>query len=876
MVFDVIIGRSKHDVAKYGKEGTILVGKQYVKMGQTTSLSNPVYMDVAGAHVVFIVGKRGSGKCLHGDSLITLNNGSQLKIKDLEDDQNNIFTLDHNFKIKEQLKSHFYKRPVNKLLEIKLRTGKTIKLTPEHPLLTVKGWVPAEKLNLGARIATPRKLEAFGENSMKENEIKILAYLIAEGHLGNGFVLFSNQDKKIVSDFKHSIQEFDQNLRVDNHSHEFCFRVSQVKKRIKELSPIDAKGQFITGPKWDHSSIRNWLESFNLYGTTSLNKFLPKEIFNLPKHQVSLFLNRLFSCDGTIYTKANHWFVSYCSSSDQLISQVQHLLLRFGIVAKIRKKLIKNKFESNELEIYGEGVEKYLQEIGFYGKKEERAALAIKEAIKIIRNPNVDTIPKEIWGLYKPDNWAEIGRKIGYAHPKALRESIHYSPSRQKLLQIAKADESDLLAKFANSDIFWDEIVSLNYLEGDFEVYDLTIPKTHNFIANDVIVHNSYTMGAIAEGLSDLPREVKQNLSIVLLDTMGIYWTMKYPNFQDSELLKQWGMEAKSLDVKIYTPSGFYYKYKEEGIPTDFPFSLRPLDVGPHDWCTAFNLNPNSAEGVLITRVVQELNKKKDSYSMEELINIVKKDSESDKVVKSVVINEFQKANGWEIFSKEGTPLKDIVQGGQVTILDVSPYATMASGWEIKALVVGLICRTLFNQRMLARKTEEFKTVDTAMHYFSKEQKQKMDEPLVWVAIDEAHELLPKEGKTAATDSLITILREGRQPGISLILASQQPGKIHTDVMTQSDTVISHRLTARMDVEALGMLTQSYMRQGLETEIDSLPRLKGAAVLFDDANERIFPVQMRPRFTWHGGGSPIAIKEKKDYFSESLKKLKEL
>jgi len=50
MVFDVIIGRSKKDVEKFGKEGTIILGKQYVQMGQTTSLSNPVYMDVAGAH----------------------------------------------------------------------------------------------------------------------------------------------------------------------------------------------------------------------------------------------------------------------------------------------------------------------------------------------------------------------------------------------------------------------------------------------------------------------------------------------------------------------------------------------------------------------------------------------------------------------------------------------------------------------------------------------------------------------------------------------------------------------------------------------------------------------------------------------------------
>ena len=80
-------------------------------------------------------------------------------------------------------------------------------------------------------------------------------------------------------------------------------------------------------------------------------------------------------------------------------------------------------------------------------------------------------------------------------------------------------------------------------------------------------------------------------------------------------------------------------------------------------------------------------------------------------------------------------------------------------------------------------------------HYFSKNNDEQLKDPLVWLAIDEAHELLPREGKTAATDALITILREGRQPGISLILASQQPGKIHTDVMTQADTVIAHRLT---------------------------------------------------------------------------------
>ncbi|MBS3116586.1 ATP-binding protein [Candidatus Woesearchaeota archaeon] len=386
----------------------------------------------------------------------------------------------------------------------------------------------------------------------------------------------------------------------------------------------------------------------------------------------------------------------------------------------------------------------------------------------------------------------------------------------------------------------------------------------------------SYTLGSIAEGLSDLPSEIKQNLAIILVDTMGIYWTMKYPNYKDAEIVKEWGYEPKGLDVKIYTPSGFYYKYQEEGIPTDFPFSIRPLDVSPNDWCNAFSLDPNSAEGVLITKVVQHFLKQGTSYDLDAMIDFVRNDSESDKVTKGIIINEFDKAKGWEIFSKEGTPLKEIISGGQVTVLDVSPYATMNSGWEIKALVLGLLCRVLFNQRMLARKMEEFKTVDEAMHYFSKDVEEKMEEPLVWIALDEAHEFLPSQGKTAASESLITILREGRQPGISLILATQQPAKIHSDVITQSDVVISHRLTARLDVEALSLLTQSYMKQGLEHEIDLLPRVKGSAVIFDDANERIFPVQMKPRFTWHGGSSPLAIREKKNNVDVLLKKIKEL
>jgi DNA helicase HerA-like ATPase len=186
----------------------------------------------------------------------------------------------------------------------------------------------------------------------------------------------------------------------------------------------------------------------------------------------------------------------------------------------------------------------------------------------------------------------------------------------------------------------------------------------------------------------------------------------------------------------------------------------------------------------------------------------------------------------------------------------------MPNSWNIKNLVVGLIAEKLFIDRMLARKEEEYKFVHKSMNLFGDDEVKKFDFPMIWLVIDEAHEFLPHDGKTLATDPLVTILREGRQPGISLILASQQPGKIHTDVMTQSDVVIAHRITAKLDTDALGALMQSYMREGLVSMLDNLPRVKGAALIFDDNNERMYQMRLRPRLTWHGGEDPSAIPKK--------------
>jgi hypothetical protein len=100
-----------------------------------------------------------------------------------------------------------------------------------------------------------------------------------------------------------------------------------------------------------------------------------------------------------------------------------------------------------------------------------------------------------------------------------------------------------------------------------------------------------------------------------------------------------------------------------------------------------------------------------------------------------------------------------------------------------------------------------------------------------------------------------------------MVMVTQQPGKIHTDALTQSDIVLSHRLTAKIDTDALGMLMQSYLRTGLDKQLEVLPQITGACLAIDDVNERIFPMQIRPRSSWHGGSAPKIMEDKKDPFA---------
>ena len=372
----------------------------------------------------------------------------------------------------------------------------------------------------------------------------------------------------------------------------------------------------------------------------------------------------------------------------------------------------------------------------------------------------------------------------------------------------------------------------------------------------------SYTLGVIAEELSNLPKEASQNIASLIFDTMGIYWTMKFKNEKDSALLEEWGLETKKLPVKIFVPIGHWENYLDKKIPVDEKFALDPAEMNAEDWIMIFDLKIIEPVAVLIQRIIHKLKQEK-KFTIEKIISEIKKDSESSHETKSSAVSLFGVTQTWGIFAKENQPattVRELVNAGTTSVLDLSVYNSVGA-FNIRGLVINLISRKIFNQRMDSRKEEEMKSVSQKISYSNADEKKK--DPLVWIFIDEAHEFLPLDEKTIATDALIQLLREGRQPGISVVLATQQPGKIHTDVMTQSDIVISHRVTSSQDLNALNNIMQSYVLESIKKQMDDLPSLKGSAILLDDNSERIYPMRVRPRFTWHGGEAPTAIKKEK-------------
>jgi len=364
----------------------------------------------------------------------------------------------------------------------------------------------------------------------------------------------------------------------------------------------------------------------------------------------------------------------------------------------------------------------------------------------------------------------------------------------------------------------------------------------------------SYTMAVFLEEFARLPVAIQNRLSVIVIDTVGIFWSLKIPNKHRVDLLSKWGLDPQATNARVLVPAGKLDFYKSRGLPVDGAFTLKASELSGLEWMALFNLTWKDPEGILLTRAVESLQEKMGTYyGIDEIILAVKQDTEAKEITKQAVVNRLGIAKGWGLIEKTGTRIKDIARPGMINIIDVSSYRQAIGMEGTRDIIVGLLGKRLFEERMLYRKEEEAK--------LTRGEKRESEMPIVWMFIDEAHMFMPKDGNNIALNVLLEWVRVGRQPGLSLVLATQRPEKLHPDTISQCDLFISMRMTSQSDIKAVETMRPSYMYRGFDKYYDEMPKGKGYALILDDNSEKLWSVKIRPRFSWDAGVTATAFTE---------------
>ncbi len=462
-----------------------MAGRSAMLTGLTTGFNDLDSMTsgLQPSDLIVVAARPSMGKCLAFDSEIVLADGSVQTIEQVYRERSaRLLTLGNDLKFGPASPSDFIDDGVKPVYRVTTRLGRVVESTLPHPFLTVGGWRPLYQLRVGDRVAVPRVLNVFGEERMRKCEIKLLAYLIGDGCLTSSSPVFTVGKPELREDFEKAVADFGgvETVPANSQDRTFSLRIRKHKAYGGRTNPVTA-----------------WLIELGLYGHDSHTKFIPPQVFKLERHLLSLFLNRLFSTDGwaTILSSGQSQ-LGFSSVSERLARQVQHLLLRFGVVASLRKRRVKYRDErriSWQLDITdARSIKTFADEIGIHGK--EGALRSVKAALEKRKyQTNRDLIPVSVWEkialLKGVESWGALARRAGikgHTNMHAGRRAL----TRGRLLTLALALNSTALHQLASSDLYWDEIVSIEPV-GRKQVYDLTIPATHNFVANDICVHNT-------------------------------------------------------------------------------------------------------------------------------------------------------------------------------------------------------------------------------------------------------------------------------------------------------------------------------------------------------------------------------------------------
>jgi replicative DNA helicase len=226
---------------------------------------------------------------------------------------------------------------------------------------------------------------------------------------------------------------------------------------------------------------------------------LPAEVLELPDEQIAVLLRHLWATDGSVTLSRTNARaaprVYFASCSRRLVGDVAALLLRLGIVARIRAVHSGKARSHYTVDISGsEAQRQFATLVGGHGPRAGAIAQLLARLADIEANTNVDTLPQEAFVAVRA---AMPARGVSTRAMAALRGTAYggsshfgFAPSRATMLSYAELLAAPALAEWGSSDLFWDRVTAV-IPDGEDDVYDLTVPGPANWLADGVVTHNS-------------------------------------------------------------------------------------------------------------------------------------------------------------------------------------------------------------------------------------------------------------------------------------------------------------------------------------------------------------------------------------------------
>ncbi len=402
---------------------------------------------------LIIVGARPAmGKCVAWDTQIVdpttgvIYTAAEIHRRGEEGEIVDVLCLDDNRRLQTTQPSAFVDDGIKPLFRVRTRLGRQVRTTLTHPFLTPDGWRPLGKLKPGQFVAVPKRLPVFGIETQPESELALLAHLLSDGGEGGESPSFSSSIEEVVEDA--AVHGFRTGARAIRHD--------------------DVDGRTRVAFVGRHQIANPVVELLRRHGVltcSATQRELPSIVWQLPRERMSFFLRRLMATGTDVVVDLDGPSeLRWSTRSERMARDVQHLMLRFGFNAEVRSLS-----ETFQLALTDHSeLRRFEREVGLFAREEDMRRLVGSLAAS----------PSKVLVGALESGGGQL-RSGDVAAPTLWESAAAFladGPARSELP--------------ADADIRWDEIVEIEYV-GDEQVFDLTVPIHHNFVANDFVVHNT-------------------------------------------------------------------------------------------------------------------------------------------------------------------------------------------------------------------------------------------------------------------------------------------------------------------------------------------------------------------------------------------------